>query len=257
MTQINLLATVFFRNAADISRRIANAPYHVVKQHVFRQSLAALVIMCSVATGVITGAVTNSANADTGNNAGDPVRLMVLGDSLVAGHGLPQGEAFPDILGAALTKAGHNVVMLNAGVSGDTTAGGLARLDWSLADNPDAMIVVLGGNDLLRGLEPASTRQNIADILNRMHDENIPVLLAGMQAPRNLGADYAAEFDRIYTELGADQRVIFYPFFLEGVALEDRFNQPDGLHPNLDGVTKITAQILPYAEQLVAAAQSQ
>ena len=184
----------------------------------------------------------------------EPLKLMVLGDSLVAGHGLPQGEAFPDILEQALRDGGHDVVLLNAGVSGDTTAGGFARLEWSLGDNPDALIIVLGGNDLLRGLEPAATRENIAGIITMLHDKNIPVMLAGMQAPRNLGVQYAAEFDGLYRDIGADERVIFYPFFLDGVALQADMNQPDGLHPNLAGVREITKRILPYTEKLLALA---
>ena len=138
---------------------------------------------------------------------------MVLGDSLVAGHGLPQGEAFPDILQEELAARGKFVEVLNAGVSGDTTAGGLARLDWSLTEEPDALIIVLGGNDLLRGLEPAATKANLTAIIDRAVSENIAVMLAGMQAPRNLGQDYAREFDAIYTQLGARDEVIFYPFF--------------------------------------------
>ena len=181
------------------------------------------------------------------------LRLMVLGDSLVAGHGLPQGEAFPDILQAELAGAGHDVEVLNAGVSGDTTAGGLARLDWSLAENPDALIIVLGGNDLLRGLEPAATKANLAAIIDRATSWKITVMLAGMQAPRNLGEDYAGEFNAIYTQLGARDGVIFYPFFLDGVALVPEFNQPDGMHPNRAGVDEIARRIRPTVEALLAA----
>ena len=184
------------------------------------------------------------------------LRLMVLGDSLVAGHGLPQGESFPDILQAELAGAGHNVEVLNAGVSGDTTAGGLARLDWSLAENPDALIVVLGGNDLLRGLEPAATKANLAAIIDQAISRKITVMLAGMQAPRNLGQDYAEEFDAIYTQLGARDEVIFYPFFLDGVALVPEFNQPDGMHPNRAGVDEIARRIRPTVEALLAAVTS-
>ena len=180
------------------------------------------------------------------------LRLMVLGDSLVAGHGLPQGESFPDILQAELVGAGYDVEVLNAGVSGDTTAGGLARLDWSLAENPDALIIVLGGNDLLRGLEPAATKANLTVIIERAVSQGISVMLAGMQAPRNLGADYAEEFDALYTQLGARQDVIFYPFFLEGVALLPEFNQDDGMHPNQAGVDEIARRIWPTIETLLA-----
>jgi len=227
MMQINLLTIVFF---TQLLRMFA------VGKAV--RSLSLSVVM-TLGTLVPFGA------------AAEPIKLMVLGDSLVAGHGLPQGDAFPDILEQALRDKGHDVVLLNAGVSGDTTAGGLARLEWSLGDNPDAMIIVLGGNDLLRGLEPASTRQNIAAIIAALQDRKIPVMLAGMQAPRNLGAQYAAEFDGLYREIGADKDVVFYPFFLDGVALQAELNQPDGLHPNLAGVREITRRILPYADQLL------
>jgi acyl-CoA thioesterase-1 len=184
------------------------------------------------------------------------LRLMVLGDSLVAGHGLPQGESFPDILQAELASAGYDVEVLNAGVSGDTTAGGLARLDWSLAENPDALIIVLGGNDLLRGLEPAATKANLAAIIDHAMRRKITVMLAGMQAPRNFGEDYAGEFDAIYTQLGARDGVIFYPFFLDGVALVPEFNQPDGMHPNRAGVDEIARRIWPSVEALLAAVPS-
>jgi acyl-CoA thioesterase-1 len=180
-----------------------------------------------------------------------PLRVMVLGDSLVAGHGLNHGDAFPDALQVALDAAGYEVEMFNAGVSGDTTAGGLARLDWSLAEEPDAMIIVLGGNDLLRGLDPAATYENLAAIINRLRDRNITVLLAGMQAPRNLGRDYADEFDAVYRRLGAREDVLFYPFFLDGVALVPAFNQADGMHPNKEGVAEITRRILPIVETLM------
>ena len=186
----------------------------------------------------------------------DRVRLLVLGDSLVAGHGLPQGQAFPDILQLELTGAGHDVELLNAGVSGDTTAGGLARLDWSLAENPDALIIVLGGNDLLRGLEPAATKANLVAIIDRAISQKITVMLTGMQAPRNFGADFSSEFNAIYTELGAREKVIFYPFFLDGVALVPEFNQPDGMHPNRAGVDEIVRRIRPTVEALLAVVQN-
>ena len=189
-------------------------------------------------------------------NSDARLRLMVLGDSLVAGHGLPQGEAFPDILQAGLVDLGYDVEVLNAGVSGDTTAGGLARLDWSLAEKPDALMIVLGGNDLLRGLDPVATKANLAAIIDRAISQGIVVMLAGMQAPRNLGADYAEEFDALYTQLGARHDVIFYPFFLEGVALVLEFNQHDGMHPNRAGVDEIVRRILPTVEALLAVASA-
>ena len=177
--------------------------------------------------------------------------IMVLGDSLVAGHGLPQGQAFPDILSNKLAADGIEVTMINAGVSGDTTAGGLARLDWSLAENPDGAIVVLGGNDLLRGLDPQASYNNLDTIINRLKDRKIKILLAGMQAPRNLGADYAAEFDRIYPALATKHDILFHPFFLEGVALVVDLNQADGMHPNQAGVDVIVEKIMPQVKRLL------
>tara|TARA_B100001093_G_scaffold78779_1_gene69994 strand:+ start:659 stop:1345 length:687 start_codon:yes stop_codon:yes gene_type:complete len=186
--------------------------------------------------------------------ASDQPILMVLGDSLVAGHGLPQDEAFPYALGRLLKKDGIDVEILNSGVSGDTTAGGLARLDWSLAAKPDAAIVVLGGNDLLRGLEPAASYRNLDGIIEKLVENNVEVLLAGMQAPRNLGADYANEFDAIYDRLAERHKVLFYPFFLDGVALQPTMNQPDGMHPNELGVAHIATQILPQVKILLSKA---
>ena len=184
--------------------------------------------------------------------ASDQPVLMVLGDSLVAGHGLPQGEAFPDVLGRLLKKDGVDVEIVNAGVSGDTTAGGLARLEWSLAAKPDAAIIVLGGNDLLRGLEPAASYRNLEGIIGQLAANEVEVLLAGMQAPRNLGADYANEFDAIYDRLAKRHKILFYPFFLDGVALQPAMNQPDGMHPNEQGVAHIATKILPLVKTLLS-----
>ena len=183
--------------------------------------------------------------------AGATPVIMVLGDSLVAGHGLPQGQAFPDILANKLAADGIDVTMINAGVSGDTTAGGLARLDWSLAENPNGAIIVLGGNDLLRGLDPKASHDNLDAIISRLKGRNVKILLAGMQAPRNLGADYAAEFDRIYPALAAKHDILLYPFFLDGVALMVDLNQPDGMHPNQAGVEVVAQKIMPLVKQLL------
>lgn len=183
-------------------------------------------------------------------------RLMVFGDSLVAGYGLDQSDSFPAQLEARLQATGASVQVLNAGVSGDTTAGGLARLDWALADRPDAVMVVLGGNDMLRGLEPSASRDNLDQILNRLTKLDIPVLLCGMLAPANLGADYQAEFDSLYPHLAQkysqSHDVLFYPFFLEGVALNPALNQPDGLHPNKQGVAHIISSMTPIVRQLLS-----
>ena len=172
-------------------------------------------------------------------------RLMVYGDSLVAGYGLGAEEGFPEQLQQALIAAGRDIKVLNAGVSGDTTAGGLARLDWALSDQPDAVIIILGGNDLLRGLDPQQTRENLEQILTRLQLRNIKVLLCGMLAPVNLGLAYRQEFDSIYPELAARFNTGFYPFFLQGVALNPELNQNDGLHPNKAGVELITQLVMP------------
>lgn len=181
-----------------------------------------------------------------------PVRILVLGDSLVAGHGLPQGKAFPEMLQQALLQDGVAVSVINAGVSGDTTAGGLARIDWSLDGNPDAAIIVLGGNDLLRGLDPDATYRNLEAIINRFKAENMAVLLAGMQAPRNFGTDYVDDFDQVYTRLAARGDVVFYPFFLDGVAMVPDLNLSDGMHPNEAGISEITKRIMPSVRALLA-----
>ncbi len=176
------------------------------------------------------------------------LRLLVLGDSLAAGYGLAAEEAFPAQLEKALQQAGHDVKVINSGVSGDTTAGGLARLDWALADKPDLVLVELGGNDALRGLPPEETRANLDAILEHLGRAGAKVLLAGMQAPRNLGEQYTTAFNRVYPQLAKQHRVAFYPFFLDGVALDPSLNQADGIHPNVRGVAVIVARILPVVE---------
>ena len=176
---------------------------------------------------------------------------MAFGDSLVHGYGLPEHATFPAQLEEALREQGHSVEVLNAGNSGDTTAAGLARLDWALADQPDAVIVVLGANDGLRGLEPRQTYSNLSAILGRLQTNGMPVLLAGMLAPRNLGQDYVEEFDGVFARLSREWNLVFYPFFLEGVAAESNLNQADGIHPNEAGVAVIVDRILPSVQQLL------
>lgn len=181
----------------------------------------------------------------------DPLRLLALGDSLTAGYGLPHEDAFPVRLEAALRARGHAVMVLDAGVSGDTTAGGRARLDWVLADDPDAAIVALGGNDGLRGLDPEGTRANLTAIVERLRGEGIPVLIAGMLAPPNLGPDYGSAFNAVFPEVAEETGALLYPFFLEGVAAEPALNQPDGIHPTAEGVAVMVAGILPAVEALL------
>ena len=185
-----------------------------------------------------------------------PLKIVALGDSLTAGFGLPAGEAFPARLAAALSAKGLAVVIANAGVSGDTAAGGLDRLDWSVPDGTDAVILELGANDALRGLSPEPTKKALDTILRKLADRHIPVLLAGMRAPRNLGPDYTRQFDAIYPALASTHPVVFYPFFLEGVAADSKLNQKDGLHPNLAGVDEIVTRILPQVEELITRARA-
>jgi acyl-CoA thioesterase-1 len=181
-----------------------------------------------------------------------PVRIVALGDSLTAGLGLARQDAFPARLEAALRAKGTAVTIENAGVSGDTTAGGLARLDWSVPEGTQAVILELGANDALRGIDPKAVRTALETIIRRLKARNIKVLLAGMLAPRNLGPDYAAAFDPIYPELAAAYDLVLYRFFLDGVAADRALNQGDGLHPTAAGVDVIVARILPKAEELIA-----
>jgi len=177
--------------------------------------------------------------------------IVAFGNSLTAGFQLPPNAAFPVRLEAALREKGHDVTVQNAGVSGDTPAGGLARLDWAGGPDADAVIVELGGNDALRGLSPETTRANLEEILTKLTGRNLPVLLAGMLSPRNLGSEYAAKFDRIFPDLAASHDVLLYPFFLEGVATVRSLNLADGIHPNEQGVDVIVANILPHVERLI------
>jgi acyl-CoA thioesterase-1 len=185
-------------------------------------------------------------------SANTRVKIVALGDSLTAGLGLSAQDAFPAKLQAALKGKGIAATVVNAGVSGDTTAGGLERLDWSVPDDTDAVILELGANDALRGLDPATTQRSLTTILDKLAARHIPVLLAGMKAPRNLGSDYTGKFDAIYPALAANHPVVFYPFFLEGVAADPHLNQGDGLHPTAAGVEVIVKNILPKVEELIA-----
>lgn len=181
----------------------------------------------------------------------EQLRILAFGDSLTAGFGLGPGHGFVPQLERALAEEGVAASVIDAGVSGDTTAGGLARLDWALADRPDLVILELGANDMLRGVDPAVTRANLDQMLAKLRASGARVLLAGMRAAPNLGTQYGAEFEAIYAELSEKYRVPLYPFFLEGVATEPSLNQPDGLHPNAAGVAEIVRRILP---QVLAAA---
>jgi acyl-CoA thioesterase I len=181
-----------------------------------------------------------------------PVRILALGTSLTQGYQLPPGTDFTAVLEARLKKDGHNVKIVNAGVSGDTSAGGLARLDWALSEPFDAAIVELGSNDALRALNPKQTEANLDAILTKLKTKNIRILLAGMMAPRNLGPDYAKDFDAIFPRLAKKHAVEFYPFFLDGVAGDLKMNQKDGIHPNEAGTQVIVGKIAPYVVKLIA-----
>jgi acyl-CoA thioesterase-1 len=188
--------------------------------------------------------------------AAKPVTIVALGDSLTAGLGLFPGESFPEQLQAALKAKGEDVTVTNAGVSGDTATDGLARLEWSVPADADIVIVELGANDALRGIDPALTRKALAEILQKLDARHQRVLLAGMLAPRNLSDSYGKAFDAIYPDLAKEYGVALYPFFLDGVATDPALNQDDGMHPTAAGVTKIVGLILPYVEKLVDAAKA-
>jgi acyl-CoA thioesterase-1 len=179
------------------------------------------------------------------------IRLVVLGDSLTAGLGLPPGKAFPDRLQAALRARGLDVDVLNAGVSGDTAADGLGRYDWAVPANADALIVELGANDMLRGLEPEATKKALSAILDKARAARLPTLIAGMRAAPNLGAEYDRAFDAIYPALAKDHDVALYPFFLDGVAGDPKLNQADGMHPTAEGVDAIVERIAPSVERIL------
>nr|WP_246523145.1 arylesterase [Neoroseomonas eburnea] len=185
--------------------------------------------------------------------AAQEVRLLMLGDSITAAYGLARGQGLPARLEAALREKGHQVRIIDAGVSGDTTAGGRSRLDWALADRPQAVIVALGGNDGLRGIEPRATEANLAAILDALKARGLPAMLAGMLAPPNLGAEYGREFAATFTRLAqARPELVFYPFLLDGVAGNPDLNQPDRIHPNEAGVAELVRRMLPSVESLLA-----
>jgi acyl-CoA thioesterase-1 len=207
--------------------------------------ISAVTAACALAL-----AVTHPAWADS------PPRLLLLGDSLTAGYGLPREQGFAARLSDALKRDGKDVVLVEAGVSGDTTAGGRARLAWAIGGAPngsvDAAFVELGANDALRGLPPSDVRANLAAILDELKRRRIPTLLAGMRPPPNLGEAYGREYDAVFADLARTYDVVYYPFFLDGVALRPDLNQADGIHPNAAGVDVIVTRILPSIEKLLA-----
>ena len=207
----------------------------------FKRQIAAGLILFLALCGAISSA------------RAEPFKIVGFGDSLMAGYGLGPGEGFTDKLQAALRAKGRDVAVANAGVSGDTTSGGLARLDWSVPDGTQLVILELGANDMLRGVSPDIPRNNLDEMLARLKQRKIAVLLAGMRAAPNLGADYQTAFDGIFPELAKKYDVTLYPFFLDGVAGQPGMQLEDGLHPSAKGVELMVERILPTVEKAIAA----
>ena len=182
----------------------------------------------------------------------EPYRIVGFGDSLMAGYNLDAGQGFPEKLEKALRDRGHDVVIANAGVSGDTSSGGLSRLDWSVPDGTKLVILELGANDMLRGIGPDITEKNLDAMISRLKERNIAVLLSGMRAAPNLGPDYLAAFDAIYPRLAEKHDVPLYPFFLDGVAADHTYLLEDGMHPNAAGIDRMVERVLPTVEKLLA-----
>jgi acyl-CoA thioesterase I len=216
---------------------------------VYRRAAARRKIGAAIATILLVSSAFISATA-----APPPLRLLVLGDSLSAGYGLPHADGFEAQLEQALHARGHDVTVVDGAVSGDTSAGGRERLDWALGDGADAAIVELGANDGLRGLSPTDMEANLKDILDRLAAKHIPVLFTGMYAPPNLGSDYERSFRVVFDTLGKRPDVLYDPFFLEGVAADPALNQADGMHPNAEGVKRIVARLVPLIDKLLAEA---
>ncbi len=212
----------------------------------------------ALATAVVAAGMLLAASGLQANRAAAATPVIVaFGDSLTAGLGLPEKDSFPAQLERALKARGQEVKVVNAGVSGDTAAAGLARLDWAMPHDASAVIVELGANDALQGLDPAATKATLEKIIAELKARGLPILLAGMEAPRNLGQDYVDQFRAIYADLAQRYGLILYPFFLDGVALDDKYTLGDGLHPNAEGVARIVDGILPKVEELLAKAKSQ
>ena len=211
----------------------------------------AALAMVAIAAGMILASALHGVQAKAREKV-----IVAFGDSLTAGLGLPEKDSFPAQLELALRARGQEVKVINAGVSGDTAAAGLARLDWVMPDDASAVIVELGANDALQGLDPAATKATLEKIVTQVQARGLPILLAGMEAPRNLGKDYVDRFRAIYADLATRYNVVFYPFFLDGVVLDDKYMQGDGLHPNAAGVARIVDLILPKVEELLARVQA-
>ncbi len=222
---------------------------------VIKQRYPILAQCCRLLAMILTVTCLFALPASSHDSDPKALKLMVFGDSLTAGYGLAAKEAFPVQLQQALTDRGHVVRVINAGVSGDTTAGGRARLAWSLSEQPDAIIVELGANDGLRGIDPAETFDNLMVIIDRLKQAGVPTLLAGMLAPPNMGRGFGDAFNKIYPRVAAHHGVALYPFFLDGVVGKQALNQSDGIHPNATGVGIVVERILPAVERLLAQVQ--
>lgn len=209
-----------------------------------RTQVVALAVFVNVATIPAPAAYADPAVAE-------PLSIVAFGDSLTAGYRLEPSQSFPAQLEKALRARGHNVEIVNAGVSGDTTAAGLERLAWAVPDGTEGVILELGANDALRGIDPAQTKANLDKIIAALDARGIPVLVAGMKAPKNWGEEYAARFDAIFTDLAKSDSHIVYPFFLDGIAMQPELNLDDGMHPNDKGVARIVSRIAPAVEQLI------
>lgn len=210
-------------------------------QRIVNVSRSALAALCLLLGQALSG----------GEAQSSPARVLMLGDSLTAGFGLPVTESLPSQLEAELKGQGLDVTILNGGVSGDTTAGGLARVEWALADNPTYALVALGANDALRGLDTERAFQNLDAIIGKLTAKGVKVMILGMLAPPNLGRDYGERFAAIFPKLAEKHRVPLYPFLLDGVALDPKLNQRDGIHPNAEGVRIIVGRLAPLVKQLL------
>jgi acyl-CoA thioesterase-1 len=216
--------------------------------------------LVNVLTGFLLLAAATFASIPISNamaQPGKPIRIVAFGDSLSAGYGLRPSQSFPAQLQKALKERGHNVVVDNAGVSGDTSAAGLARIAWAIGDDADAVIVEFGANDALRGISPKVTRENMQKIVAKLTAKRIPMLLTGMRSPTNWGENYSEDFDAIFPDLAKEHALIFYPFFLDGVIFDSKLNQQDGIHPNAKGVAAIVKAMLPQVEELIGKAEAQ
>lgn len=210
----------------------------------------------ALATAVVAAGMLLAASGPPASQAAAATPVIVaFGDSLTAGLGLPEKDSFPAQLERALKARGQEVKVINAGVSGDTASAGLARLDWAMPDDASAVIIELGANDALQGLDPAATKATLEKIITELKARGLPILLAGMEAPPNLGKEYVEQFRALYADLAQRYDLILYPFFLDGVALDDQYTLGDGMHPNAEGVARIVDGILPKVEELLAKAK--